>query len=85
MPSFRIIDLKVLNKNTFEGFIIYEHGGYLVHVIWTINTNLTSPLHIEDPHAIWPWLAEWFQRFWKLVDADGRTDDRAFVYYKRTL
>ena len=41
MPSFKIIGLLILKKNTLKGFSIYSHGG-LGQVTLTINTNFRS-------------------------------------------
>ena len=38
MPSFKIIGLLILKKNTFKGFSNYSHGG-LGQVTLTINTK----------------------------------------------
>ena len=49
--KFKIIGLLVLEKKIFKGFTIYEHGGHLGHVTWTIYINFHSPsprrLHIK--------------------------------------
>ena len=51
MPSFKIIGLPVLKKNSFKGFAIYSHGGHLGHVTLAIYINFHSPfltiLHIK--------------------------------------
>ena len=51
MPSFKIIDLLVLEKKIVKDFAIYSHGGHLGHVTLTININLCSSnpkiLHIK--------------------------------------
>ena len=43
MPSFKIIGLLALKKNTFKRFSIYSHGGHFGQVTLTINTNFRSP------------------------------------------
>ena len=54
MPSFKIIGLLVLKKNTFKGFSIYSHGGHFGQVTLTIDTNfrpLPRSLALID-HAV---------------------------------
>ena len=42
MPSFKIIELPVLEKVFFKCFTIYGHGGRLGHVTWNIYINFCS-------------------------------------------
>ena len=43
MPSFKIIDLLVLEKKILKGFAIYSHGDYLGHVNLIIHIHFHSP------------------------------------------
>ena len=53
MSSFVEIDLPVLEKKIFEGFLpyIYGHRGHLGHVTWIIYIHIDNPfllmLHIK--------------------------------------
>ena len=51
MPSFKIIDLPVLEKKILKVFVIYSHGDQLGHVTLTSYTNFHFPfltmLHIK--------------------------------------
>ena len=51
MPSFKIMELLVLEERIFEGLTIYGRGGDLGHVTWTIFINFRSPflrrLHVQ--------------------------------------
>ena len=72
MPSFIEIGPPVPEKNIFEGFFyhIYGHGGHHGYVTWIIYVHIAPPpLPIDASHNIWLWLAKWFQRSLKSVDA----------------
>ena len=38
-----VLHAKVLEKFSLKVFAIYNHGGHLGHVAWTIYTNFRSP------------------------------------------
>ena len=52
MPSFKAIELLVLEKKILKVFAVYSHGGYLGHVALTIYTNW-FPLPKDAPYKVW--------------------------------
>ena len=78
MPSLKIIGLPVLEK-ILKAFTngIYERGGHLDHVIWTVYTNFERRLHII--------LALFGQAVSEIFENVGRTltdDDDNFGFSK---
>ena len=71
MPSFKIIGLLVLEK-MLKHFTIYERGGHLGHVAWTIYINF-RPLTSKAPHEVRPLLTNRFgEDLCKVWTTDGR-------------
>ena len=57
MPSFKLIELPVLEKKIIKVFTINEHGGHLGHVTCTIYINFLShfPRRLDAKFGVdWP-------------------------------
>ena len=83
MPSFKIIDLLVLEKKIFKGF----YHIWTWWLSWWCDLNhlfkLWFPLPKDAPNKIWLWLAKWFQwrRSLKMVDDGRMTEGRRLDGY----
>ena len=75
-------------RRRFLRVVTIYGGGHLGHVTQTPppTNKLSFPHPMEAPHDIWLWLAQRFRRrsCLKMVDDDGRTDERACLYYMLT-